>query len=92
METFNGGGDYAGVRAEIRRLCLNNEWDKAAELMKTLRHAQTTGAEFLVDNEEFYTRPIRSRNMKKVDKMLKKVNAKLLLEVRVARYEVVFRY
>ena len=60
--------------------------------MKTLRLAQTEGAEFLVDNEEFYTRPLKSRNIKKVDKMLKKVNAKLLLEVRVARYEVVFRY
>ena len=57
-------------------------------MIQTLIAAQTTGAEFLVDEEDFYLTPLSSHDIKQVDKMLDEVSAKLLTEVRVARYEV----
>ena len=58
------------MRFEIRHLCENNEWDRASKLIQTLIAAQTTGAEFLVDEEEFYLAPLRSNDIQKVDNML----------------------
>ena len=83
---------FSEVQAEILCLCNTNYWDEVVELIQELMEAQPEDAKFLVDEEEYYLKPVRERNIEKVTKMLEEVDAKLQTEVRVARYEVDARY
>ena len=54
--------------------------------------AQSQEAKILVDDEEFYIRPLRDQDKEGVTKMLDEVHAKLRTEIKVAMYELDQRY
>ena len=54
------------------------DWDGAAQLMDEVLDAQSEEEPFLTEeDEEYYFRPIESKNIEEVKKMLDETNAKL---------------
>ena len=80
------------MEGEIKRLCGEDEWDGAIELIQRMIRTQPEDAKFLVDEEEYYLKPVREHSLEEVNNMLEEVKAKLQTEIRVAKYEVDARY
>ena len=58
------------------------DWDGAAQLMDDVLDDQAEAAPFLVEEEEYFFRPIEYQNIEEVKKMLDQINARYEVDAR----------